>query len=227
MLAPRLKPMACDRLGRELVEDEAAEVGLGGRRRATAVAPWPGRSGAITWRPASARRSSQPASRHVVAADAARPCRRSTGGPGTVARLGGVDDGAGAGQPVGAHPARRARGAHRALGRPRRPARQPVPHPGRGAVRRGGARRRSAPGSGLACSNASGPVVRVVADDHRSQARNRGLAIERLAERLAAALRVDPPRRPTKPTRGAVERRLDAKRRQAARKADRKWSGDG
>ena len=72
-----------------------------------------------------------------------------------------------------------------------------------------------------------GPVVRVVADDHRSQARNRGLAIERLAGRLAAALRVDPPRRPTKPSRGAVERRLEAKRRQAARKSDRRWSGDG
>lgn len=75
-----------------------------------------------------------------------------------------------------------------------------------------------------------GPTVRVVTDDHRSQARNRTLAFERLAGRLAAALRVDPPRRPTKPTRGSVERRLEEKRRQSTRKSDRKsdrrWSGD-
>lgn len=71
-----------------------------------------------------------------------------------------------------------------------------------------------------------GPVVRVVADDHRSQARNRALAFERLADRLAAGLRVDPPRRPTRPSRGAVERRLEAKRRQSSRKADRRWRAD-
>ena len=41
-----------------------------------------------------------------------------------------------------------------------------------------------------------GDEVRVVAADERSQARNRDLALERLCERLAAALRVDPPRRP-------------------------------
>lgn len=70
-----------------------------------------------------------------------------------------------------------------------------------------------------------GPTVRVVADDHRSQARNRAIALERLADRLTAGLRVDPPRRPTKPTRGSVERRLDEKRRQSTRKADRRWSG--
>jgi ribosome-associated protein len=68
-----------------------------------------------------------------------------------------------------------------------------------------------------------GPVVRVVADDERSQARNRALALERLRDRLAAALRVERPRRPTAPTRGAVERRLEAKRRQADRKRDRRW----
>jgi len=71
-----------------------------------------------------------------------------------------------------------------------------------------------------------GPAVRVVADDHRSQARNRTLAFERLAGRLAAGLRVDPPRRPTRPSPGAVQRRLDAKRRQSQRKAQRRWSGD-
>ncbi len=68
-----------------------------------------------------------------------------------------------------------------------------------------------------------GPVVRVVADDERSQARNRALALERLAARLASALHVDPPRRPTRPSKGAVQRRLDEKKRQAARKRDRGW----
>jgi ribosome-associated protein len=42
-----------------------------------------------------------------------------------------------------------------------------------------------------------GPVARATASDHRSQARNRELALERLRSRLAAALRVDPPRRAT------------------------------
>ena len=67
-----------------------------------------------------------------------------------------------------------------------------------------------------------GPEVRVVASARRSQARNRDLALERLAERLAAALRTTAPRRATRPSRAAVERRLDAKRRQASRKADRR-----
>jgi ribosome-associated protein len=67
-----------------------------------------------------------------------------------------------------------------------------------------------------------GPVARATASDHRSQARNRELALERLRSRLAAALRVDPPRRATKPTRSAKEARLDAKRRQAQRKQGRR-----
>ena len=72
-----------------------------------------------------------------------------------------------------------------------------------------------------------GPVVRVVADDERSQSRNRALALERLAARLAAALHVDPPRRATRPSKGAVQRRLDEKRRNAERKRDRGWRQDG
>ena len=56
-----------------------------------------------------------------------------------------------------------------------------------------------------------GPVVRVVASDERSQARNRQLAIDRLRSRLAEALRVAKPRRPTAPSRAARERRLRAK----------------
>ncbi|HYN33627.1 MAG TPA: alternative ribosome rescue aminoacyl-tRNA hydrolase ArfB [Ilumatobacteraceae bacterium] len=57
-----------------------------------------------------------------------------------------------------------------------------------------------------------GPVVRVVADDERSQLRNRALAEERLAERLRNALHVPRSRRATKPTRGSQLRRIDAKK---------------
>ena len=68
-----------------------------------------------------------------------------------------------------------------------------------------------------------GPVVRVVADDERSQSRNRALARERLAGRLAAALRIERARRPTAPSRGAVERRLERKRHRGERKQARRW----
>lgn len=71
-----------------------------------------------------------------------------------------------------------------------------------------------------------GPLVRVVADDHRSQARNRSLALDRLSERLATGLRVERPRRATKPSKAAVARRLDAKARQSARKAERRRRED-
>jgi len=71
-----------------------------------------------------------------------------------------------------------------------------------------------------------GSVVIVSADDERSQLRNRRLALDRLRQKLAGALRVETPRRPTRPGRGAVERRLDAKRRQAARKRDRRRGFD-
>jgi ribosome-associated protein len=66
-----------------------------------------------------------------------------------------------------------------------------------------------------------GPVVTASADDDRSQLRNRRLAVERLRRTLAAALRTDPTRRPTRPRKGAVEARLQAKRHQAARKRHR------
>lgn len=71
-----------------------------------------------------------------------------------------------------------------------------------------------------------GPVVRVVADDERSQARNRALAAERLRERLADALHIERERRPTKPTKSAGERRLQSKRRRSAAKRDRAWRPD-
>ena len=72
-----------------------------------------------------------------------------------------------------------------------------------------------------------GPVVRAVAQDARSQSRNRALALERLAGRIARALEVQRPRRPTKPTRASRTRRLDAKRRASERKsARRRPAGD-
>jgi ribosome-associated protein len=61
----------------------------------------------------------------------------------------------------------------------------------------------------------AGPVIRAVAQDERSQARNRELAIERVAEALREALRVERPRRPTKPTAASRERRLKEKRRRS------------
>jgi ribosome-associated protein len=67
-----------------------------------------------------------------------------------------------------------------------------------------------------------GPVVRAVAQDARSQARNRELALERLRGRLAGALAVPRPRRATRPTRTSEEARLKAKRRRSAIKRDRR-----
>ena len=67
-----------------------------------------------------------------------------------------------------------------------------------------------------------GPRVVAVAQDTRSQTRNRELALERLRSRLASALAVQRKRKPTRPTRAAKERRLDAKRQAGERKRARK-----
>jgi ribosome-associated protein len=67
-----------------------------------------------------------------------------------------------------------------------------------------------------------GPVVRATAQDTRSQTRNRELALQRLRARLASALVVQRPRRPTKPTATARRKRLDAKRRRGERKQARR-----
>ncbi len=67
-----------------------------------------------------------------------------------------------------------------------------------------------------------GPRVTAVAQDSRSQARNREAALERLRDKLAAALRVRKPRRKTRPSRAARERRLEAKRRTSERKRARR-----
>jgi len=61
----------------------------------------------------------------------------------------------------------------------------------------------------------AGPVLRAVAQDERSQLRNRELAIERLVSSLREALRVERRRLPTKPTAGSLERRREDKRRRS------------
>jgi ribosome-associated protein len=66
-----------------------------------------------------------------------------------------------------------------------------------------------------------GPIVGALASDHRSQARNRDLALERLSFRLAAALRQRPARLPSAPSRAARERRLSAKRHRSQVKRSR------
>ena len=70
-------------------------------------------------------------------------------------------------------------------------------------------------------------VLTVKASEHRSQFRNREAALERMARTLAGALAPPPPRRrPTKPTRGAVERRLADKKRRAKTKRLRRNEED-
>ncbi|HEV7887735.1 MAG TPA: alternative ribosome rescue aminoacyl-tRNA hydrolase ArfB [Acidimicrobiales bacterium] len=66
-----------------------------------------------------------------------------------------------------------------------------------------------------------GPTARATASDRRSQAQNRALALDRLKARLADALRVEPPRHATKPTKGSQERRVASKRRRSEVKRSR------
>jgi ribosome-associated protein len=70
-----------------------------------------------------------------------------------------------------------------------------------------------------------GPRVTAVAQDARSQARNRELALERLRLRLSEALVPPRPRQPTRPTAASIRRRLESKSRQAARKRERRPPG--
>ena len=72
-----------------------------------------------------------------------------------------------------------------------------------------------------------GPRVVAVAQDARSQARNRELALQRLAERIAQALVVPKRRRATRPTAASRERRLTSKRRDAQRKRERRRPENG
>jgi ribosome-associated protein len=73
----------------------------------------------------------------------------------------------------------------------------------------------------------AGERVTAVAQDARSQTRNRELALKRLSERLERALAVPRKRRSTRPTAASRERRLQAKRRDATRKQERRPPEDG
>ena len=72
----------------------------------------------------------------------------------------------------------------------------------------------------------AGPVLRAIAQDERSQLRNRELAVERLVESLREALRVPRRRRPTKPTPASRQRRLEQKRRRGETKQLRRRPED-
>jgi ribosome-associated protein len=67
-----------------------------------------------------------------------------------------------------------------------------------------------------------GPIVRTSASESRSQTRNRQLALERLATRLSDGLKVDPERRPTRPSKGSKERRIESKRHRSETKRQRR-----
>jgi ribosome-associated protein len=71
-----------------------------------------------------------------------------------------------------------------------------------------------------------GPVVRAIAQDERSQLRNRELATERIVEQLREATKIRRPRRPTKPTLASQRRRAEEKRRNAATKRLRRPPAD-
>ena len=71
-----------------------------------------------------------------------------------------------------------------------------------------------------------GPVVRASASESRSQARNRQLALERLAAKLDEGLRDEPTRRPTRPTKGSQVRRVEEKRRRSRTKQARRRPGE-
>ena len=72
----------------------------------------------------------------------------------------------------------------------------------------------------------AGPVLRAVAQDERSQLRNRELAVERLVDQLRRALKVERRRVPTKPTEASRRRRLEEKQRRSRTKKLRRDLGD-
>jgi ribosome-associated protein len=71
----------------------------------------------------------------------------------------------------------------------------------------------------------AGATVTAVAQDARGQSRNRELALQRLGQKIAAALAVPRRRRPTRPTKASRRRRLDQKRRMGERKRNRRPPG--
>jgi ribosome-associated protein len=68
-------------------------------------------------------------------------------------------------------------------------------------------------------------TLRIVAGEYRSQLQNRRAALERLVALISRALVVQAPRKPTRPTRGSVERRLDEKRQRSDTKRTRRFDG--
>ncbi|MSX02924.1 MAG: aminoacyl-tRNA hydrolase [Actinobacteria bacterium] len=74
----------------------------------------------------------------------------------------------------------------------------------------------------LIVERCGGPVVRAIAQDARSQTRNRELAVDRLREKLVESLKTQRARRPTRPSRGSKERRLKEKRQRSEHKRGRK-----
>ena len=72
-----------------------------------------------------------------------------------------------------------------------------------------------------------GPVVRVVVDDERSQARNRDIAYDRLKARLLGALHRPKPRRKTKPSRSSQRKRVDQKKQRGQLKQQRRRPSSG
>jgi ribosome-associated protein len=71
-----------------------------------------------------------------------------------------------------------------------------------------------------------GALIVAVSQDARGQARNRELALRRLAEKIAAGLAEPARRRATRPTRASREKRLEEKRRAGERKRARRWRGN-
>jgi ribosome-associated protein len=72
----------------------------------------------------------------------------------------------------------------------------------------------------------AGPVLRAIAQDERSQVRNKELATDRLVGQLREALKVPRRRRPTKPSRAAVERQRETKKRRSQTKRLRRGPAD-
>ncbi len=89
-----------------------------------------------------------------------------------------------------------------------------------------GASQTLTPAQKLRLLDKRGPVVRAVAQDERSQWRNRELALGRLADAIRDGLRVERKRRPTRPGKAARERRLEEKRQQSSRKRLRRPPAD-
>jgi protein subunit release factor B len=88
-----------------------------------------------------------------------------------------------------------------------------------------GGQHRNKTASGVRLVHRATGIV-VTATERRSQAQNRGAAVERLRQRLSALAHVPKARRATRPTRGSRERRLEAKRRDGRRKAQRRLPVD-